>query len=81
MRKVVGWPLAWALYYLGDLVSRPTNWGKWDGKWQNWYGSHTNWLYSWALCRSSNVQDWAFPEAEDSKWFRWWPWRKLEGEM
>ncbi|PPD52545.1 MAG: hypothetical protein CTY12_06280 [Methylotenera sp.] len=51
MKKIIGWPLAWGLFWLGDLVSKPM-----------YYIECMAWLYplynalmSW----SSHIQEWA----------------------
>jgi len=47
MRKVIGFAVAWALYWMGDLVSRQMGEGRGYG------------LYSKLMIASGDVQDWA----------------------
>jgi len=59
-RVIVGWPTDWALYALGDLISRVYNTG------------YTGWLYPMyhkCMVWSTEVQDWVDPYDD-----RYMPW-------
>jgi len=51
MKKLIGYPLAWALYYLGDLISRIPNFNYtvyknlmiWSSDVQEWSGLKSPW--------------------------------------
>ncbi len=50
MKKILAWPLSWALFWLGDVVSKPMHYFNWA------------WLYpvyNNLMCWSADVQDWA----------------------
>ena len=56
MRKLIGYVLSWALYWLGNLISHPMNYFDWG------------WLYSTyntVMLASLDVQDWA---GNDTPW-------------
>lgn len=50
MKKIIGWPLTWLLFWLGDLVSKPMHYFDW---W--WLYPVYNNLMGWSV----DVQDWA----------------------
>jgi hypothetical protein len=50
MRKVIGWPVAWGLFWLGDLVSKPME------RFDLWMLYST---YNWLMGRSYAVSEWA----------------------
>lgn len=50
MKKAVAWPVAWALFWSGHLVSKLLYFEP---------GVTAYPLYNWLMCRSSDVQDWA----------------------
>jgi hypothetical protein len=51
LKSIVGWPAAWLLYYLGDLVSKPLN--AWD------WAAFLYPAYNRLMLASSSVQDWS----------------------
>lgn len=57
MKKIIGWPLAWGLFWLGDLISKPMYYLEFMA----WLYPVYNALMSW----SSDIQDWA---QLDSPW-------------
>jgi len=50
MRKLIGYIVSWALYWLGDLVSKPMHYFDWA-----WLYPVYNHLMIW----SADVQDWS----------------------
>ena len=58
IRKIIGWPAAWALYWLGDLVSRPLQFDSVDD-WPEWVCDVFYRPYNWFMCNSMHVQVWA----------------------
>lgn len=51
MKKIIGFPITWILYYIGDMISYPMNW--FDS------GGHLYPAYNWCMLKSSALQDWA----------------------
>lgn len=57
MKKIIAWPVAWALYWVGDLMCRPLH--------TDVIGNGPEWLadifyrpYNWLMLLSCDVQDW-----------------------
>jgi hypothetical protein len=50
MKKIIAWPLAWSLYWAGDIISKPLNYF-------NWWWLYP--VYNNLMCASFVVQDWA----------------------
>jgi hypothetical protein len=50
MKKFIGYVVSWALYWLGDLVSKPMHYR---------YGYWLYPVYNRLMCWSVDVQDWA----------------------
>ncbi len=48
MKKLIAYPLAWGLFYLGDFISNTKIFNE---------GSFYN-LYNWCMIKSSEIQDW-----------------------
>lgn len=64
MRKIVAWPIAWGLYYLGHMWSKPLEWD-WpdnkkneDKKWVEWYVGFWYVPYNNLMNWSLRVNDW-----------------------
>lgn len=57
MKKTFGWLVAWTLFWMGDLVSKPMYYIEWMA----WLYPLYNTLMSW----SSSVQEWS---GNDSPW-------------
>jgi len=51
-KKIIAWPLAWGLFWIGHIISRTlvTN---------GWLGSITYPVYNWFMFASVTVQDWS----------------------
>ncbi|CAB3730205.1 hypothetical protein LMG22037_05515 [Paraburkholderia phenoliruptrix] len=55
MKRVIGWPIAWALFWIGHVLSRPLIW--WH--WADCLAPVLYPAYSRCMLASSDVQDWA----------------------
>ena len=69
MKKAIGWALAWAFFWLGDLVSRIND--RIDPK-SEWLQDVCYWCYNRPMLLSDRLQDWggagpweAVPKRED----------------
>lgn len=49
MKKIVAWPVSWALYWLGHLTSKPMHWT---------YGYWLYPVYNRLMIWSVDAQDW-----------------------
>ena len=50
MKKIIGWPVTWILFWMGDLTTKPMHYLDWG-----WLYPAYNNLMSWSV----DVQDWA----------------------
>lgn len=55
LKKAIGWTLAWAFFWLGDLVSRVID--LFDPQ-TDWLCSACYWCYNKPMLLSNRLQDW-----------------------
>ena len=65
-KKIIGWPVAWALFWLGHFWSKPLEWS-WpkmlnaedeEYRWVSWYVNFWYYPYSRLMHGSVIVNDW-----------------------
>lgn len=48
-RKILAWPVCWALYWAGHVISKPMHWMDLAGLYP---------IYNWLMITSYDVQEW-----------------------
>lgn len=70
MKKVIAWPVAWALFWMGDMVCRPLHLDSVD-RWPQWLVDAIYGAYNRLMQASSDVQEWGGLSA---------PWKAISAE-
>ena len=55
MKRAIGWLVSWALYWMGDIASRPL---RAPESWPEWWFAAWYAVYNRLMLRSVSAQDW-----------------------